>query len=403
MYISKVHLNKLIVRFVLPLIVLSTPASIIYKLNISGFELSISYFFLALLFFLSLFSLAFSSARRHMRGSSDLIVFLSFALLIPFAFHNLNGLDLKFVAFYCAFVFSIVVGASLSDVLTAELRATVYWLVYISVAIGLGFYYLNIPMFDLEVAGGINYFTNEDGRYRLTSVLLNPNAYAYFLLVYFSFFAISSNSIINILMAVIVFIAFLLTESRSAMLSLVVIVSLRLLLKVRYRKYFFAIYVTIVVILMFVLISMSWSSVLTSLNIRFEKYQIALDYIFLTPLYFWAGVPADVSVQRSGVYFSDNMFLLIFLELGFLGFLLFVFVYLKSLYRACSILANRQFGIVRYHAIFLLSSPPVMFFSDYLMFFPLFLFLGLSIGVVAQQSIKSAAMEPVGVRRELLL
>jgi hypothetical protein len=255
-------------------------------------------------------------------------------------------------------------------------------IVYFLTIIGLVLYYFNIPLFDFESTGSELYFTNSYGYYRLSSIILNPNSFAYILLLYFAFFLYSKKSFIGYVMMFLTLVAFLLTESRSALLGLILMLIIYNYQYIKQKIVLFRFSIIGLLFLFIILLVFSSESVLINYDIRFTKFSIALDYIFSSFEYFLLGVPASVSVENNGISFSDNMFLYLIIKMGFLPFLLFTYGYFYSIFKASRILFRENNPNIKPYALFLISSIITMFFSDLLLFSPVYILVGLSIGVL---------------------
>lgn len=382
MKISKSEFNYNFSFLFLWMMIFTMPLTLLFKINFIGIEFSVSYIFLVL--FISISILSYLFMIRFELSFFRKRVFLSF--FISFFLFSLNslyqGLDIKYFIFIFTFIVSIVIGYLYSELIQKYFQKQFNNIVYILVLIGLILYYFNIPVFDFETTGSELYFTNSSGYYRLSSILLNPNSFAYLLLLYFAFFLYSKKNIVNSIFFVIVLISFVLTESRSALIGLVVIFTIYNYQYIKQKMLLFRISIVIILLAFTLLLVFTSHSLLVDYDIRFLKFSIALEYIFSSLEYFLFGVPFGISIENNGISFSDNMFLYLILKMGFLPFVLLMYGYFYSIFKASHILFITNDLRLKPYALFLIGTLLPMFFSNLLLFSPIHVLIGLSIGVL---------------------
>lgn len=382
MKVSKLKFNYNFSFLFLWMMILTIPLSLLFKVNVIGTEFSISYIFLALFILVSILSyffiirFDFSIFRKK--------VFLGFILsFLMFSLNSLyNGIEVKYLIFLTTFLASIVTGFLYSEQIQKYFQKQFKGITYVLVLIGLILYYFNIPLFDFESAGSELYFTNSFGYYRLSSILLNPNSFAYFLLLYFTIYLYSKKNIIENMMMLIVLLAFILTESRSALSGFLLAL---IIFNYQYFKQKILLFKLSIFGLLFgfvLLLVFTSDNLLVDYDVRFSKFAIALQYIFESLEYFLLGVPEGIAIEKNGISFSDNMFLYLMLKMGIIPFILFVYGYFYSIFKASKILFKTKNTALKPYALFLIATLLPMFFSNLLLFSPVYILIGLAIGVL---------------------
>lgn len=367
--------------------VISMPMALFDKFTIAGSEFSASYIFVfcMILTFL-LFSL--SSIKKNFPVEIDNNVLCITVLAFNFLFFSLlNEPDGGFFLGISFWIISIFIGLNMNISGIAKFLKIIFFLAWILSIVGLVLYFLNVPLLDLKTAGRELYFLNSNGYYRASSVFLNPNSFAYFLVFYFCIFSTSINfNIRNFSVFLIVLFAFYFSESRSAMLSLFLIFLFSIFAKVKPTNLSKKLYTINVFILLALLFLLLLSGSLFSYDIRFEKWHMALDIFFGNYEYLLKGIPFSVPLSSQGVTFSDNMFLYILFRLGFFGFFGFFIFYIFLVKKSCMILAyeDHQSQSAPYAMYFLVSSVS-MFYSNFLLFYPIMILHGIAIGIVLQE------------------
>ncbi|WP_152598790.1 hypothetical protein [Janthinobacterium sp. RA13] len=113
---------------------------------------------------------------------------------------------------------------------------------------------------------------------------------------------------------------------------------------------------------------------------------MALDIFFGNYEYLLKGIPFSVPLYSQGITFSDNMFLYILFRLGFFGFFGFFVFYISVLKKSCTILANESaHSQSAPYAMYFLVSSISMFYSNFLLFYPIMILHGIAVGVVLQE------------------
>lgn len=388
MKISKLKLNYNFSFLFLWLMILTIPLSLLFKVNFIGIEFSISYIFLIFFIFISIVMYLFFIKFELKFLTNKVFLLFSFSFLFLLCTNSFyNELDIKFLLFLVTFIFSFIVGYLYSKLIQNYFQRQFSNLIYILVLIGLILYYFNIPLFDFNILDSELYFVNSYGYYRLSSILLNPNNFAYMLLLYFTFYVYSKKKE-SIIIFSLVLAAFLLTESRSAFMGLLIIY---IFYNYQYfkQKVVLNIISLIGIFLLFIfLLIFTNNDFLINYDIRFIKFSIALDYIFYSIEYFFFGVPFIIDIQKDGITFSDNMFLYLMLKMGFFAFFLFIFGYISSIFKASVVLSQKNNLRIKPFALFLISTLLPMFFSNLLLFSPIYILIAISIGVLEKEGVQ---------------
>ncbi|KAB0327128.1 hypothetical protein LSO07_27425 [Janthinobacterium sp. PLB04] len=364
------------------------PMALLDKFTIAGSEFSASYIFVFCMIVTFLF-FALLSVRRNFPVEIDKNILCVTALAFNFLFFSLlNEPDGGFFLGVSFWIVSIFIGLNMDISGRAKFVKIVFFLAWILSIVGLVLYFLNLPLLDLKTAGRELYFLNSNGYYRASSVFLNPNSFAYFLVFYFCIFSVSKKyGVKNCFIFLIVFFAFYFSESRSAMLSLFLILLFSIFLKakpVNLSRKLYAINVFILLVLLFLLLL---SGDLFSYDIRFEKWHMALDIFFGNYEYLLKGIPFSVPLYSQGITFSDNMFLYILFRLGFFGFFGFFIFYIFVVKKSCTILAYEStHSQSAPYAMYFLVSSVSMFYSNFLLFYPIMILHGIAIGIVLQET-----------------
>jgi len=365
-------------------LVFSPPLSLLYKVSFGSFDFSVAYLLLIFYFLVFLFLYLLNPLLGSRQFKKRVMVFSLASLFLCYISELGSGFDPVFIFFYSAFVFSIFVGFWFRDYFVSCFNDWIACITFLAVLVGLYFYYQGIPLFNTEYAGGESYFMNENGRYRLTSVLLNPNSFAYFLIFYFSFYLYGEKGWGKNIVCIFVFFSLFITESRTGGLAFLLSLFVFSLQYFKQKKMLMKLSVAGILVILTLLLFFSYSKILLEYDIRFHKNLISYEYIFSSASNFLVGVPTEITVEKDGVVFSDNMFLEFFISTGGVSLLVFIYFYIYSLFLSISILCTPQRESVKPFAIFVISSLPMMFFSNFLMFFPLNIILGVSIGVVGK-------------------
>ncbi|OEZ84894.1 hypothetical protein JAB6_23280 [Janthinobacterium sp. HH104] len=367
--------------------VISMPMALLDKFTIAGSEFSASYIFVFCMI-LTFLVFALSSIRKNFPIEIDKNFLCVIALAFNFLFFSLlNEPDGGFFLGISFWIISIFIGLNIDTLSETKFLKIIFFLAWTLSIVGLILYFLNLPLLDLKTAGRELYFINSNGYYRASSVFLNPNSFAYFLVFYFCIFSTSRKyDIKHCAVFLIVFLAFYFSESRSAMLSLFLIFLFAIVVKTRPANLSGKLYFLNIAILLALFFLLLLSGDLFSYDIRFEKWHMALDIFFGNYEYLLKGIPFSVPLSSQGITFSDNMFLYILFRLGFFGFLGFFVFYISILKKSCTILANEStHSQSAPYAMYFLVSSVSMFYSNFLLFYPIMILHGIVVGVVLQE------------------
>jgi O-antigen ligase len=257
------------------------------------------------------------------------------------------------------------------------------WLGTVSAILGIVLYSINIPLIDLEAAGSDQYFVDSFGHYRASSIFLNPNSFAYFLMFYvcFSLFGKHEASKRRWLAVVCVVVAFLLSGSRSALAAVGFLLILRMIMSFAPRFRFPLLMVGSVSLLAVLVALIAMADLFVGKDIRFEKWSFSLDIFFKQMQRVYLGMPEDIPLEKLGLHFSDNMFLTILFKLGAVGAAIFATYYLFIMFRAIFSLAYGS-RTMRPFAAYLLGSTVLFFYSNFLYFYPMVLIHGVAAGLL---------------------
>jgi hypothetical protein len=119
----------------------------------------------------------------------------------------------------------------------------------------------------------------------------------------------------------------------------------------------------------------------TSLNVRVIAWQNGIRFLLENWEYIFTGVPIDVPVHYKGRGFSDNYFIYIVIRAGILPALIFIALYLSILKRAIDKIVTREKNeVILISAFFVAISIFPLFLSNYIMFYPIPILLGISAG-----------------------
>lgn len=384
--LNKGRLYAAALLLTLALSIVSMPLVLLQKIQVGGGSFSISYVFVA-----AGIAVAALYRLRHLGRSMDFKVERTSAqlaglfLLIAGA-SLVNGANQKFLISMTFWMIAILVGRSIPVVGQWRLTTGMEWLAVALALVGIGLYHLNLPLFDFEEMASDMYFMNDNGFYRASSVFLNPNSFAYFLVFYLCLAARRPRphgwgTLIGCAIAVV---AMWLSDSRSATLSCTVIVLALCLRRIRpvYARLVYHAFNGTLLTLFAVLLMFAGS--LYAFDIRFEKWHMALG-MWSSQLEYWLlGIPNAVPIERNGITFSDNMFLELLFRLGLFGFLYFLCFYLVMLGRSVAILCGDSIEAkaAAPYALFILASSIPMFYSNYFYFYPVVVLHGLAAGIV---------------------
>lgn len=383
MRIEKGNLYHGLVLFFMAMSIISLPLALLNKIHLGAVEFSVSYLFL----FGILFSVVAHSAthiRRDFGGRFSLSCAMSVGLLLTVVFFAIvNGIDAKLLTCFFLWTFFTLFGISLSDTLLAKFGKMIHRVAFVVVVIGLVFYYINIPLIDLEAIGSDLYFTNDDGHYRAASVFMNPNSFGYYLVFYFCtmFFRKTAWTASGMIVFALALAALQFSGSRSALLAFALLLLIVAFQRIRPVERFYAYgAMNVAMVVCFALILL-FASQIVSYDVRFEKWDMALEIFSQRWQFVICGMPPEITLENLGLVFSDNMFLAILFRLGIFGFAFFLSFYIYLIYSSMRILAADH-SAPKPYAAFLIVSSILMFYSNFLFFFPIVMLHGIAAGVV---------------------
>jgi hypothetical protein len=364
--------------------VLTLPLALVQKVSIGSVEFSASYLFmggiLAWIPLRALFQLPKNVAQRLPASTVLPVVMVGLVVFLGV----FNGFDIRFVQSIVLWVLFTFLGMQISDEALVERFARLMcWLGTVSAILGIVLYSINIPLIDLEAAGSDQYFVDSFGHYRASSIFLNPNSFAYFLMFYvcFSLFGKHEASKRRWLAVVCVVVAFLLSGSRSALAAVGFLLILRMIMSFAPRFRFPLLMVGSVSLLAVLVALIAMADLFVGKDIRFEKWSFSLDIFFKQMQRVYLGMPEDIPLEKLGLHFSDNMFLTILFKLGAVGAAIFATYYLFIMFRAIFSLAYGS-RTMRPFAAYLLGSTVLFFYSNFLYFYPMVLIHGVAAGLL---------------------
>lgn len=220
----------------------------------------------------------------------------------------------------------------------------------LAVVLGILLYHLNIPLYSKEYVGSDQYYAIGD-KYRAMSTFVNPNAFAYFILMFYLFLLFRRGKYF-ILKLILLIYALYLTYSRSALAIFLILVCFEILiLFVRYirglsitkdKQVKYMLVGSIAVILLVMAGLLYYNYILNGFlrvadivnNPRWEKWGVAIEYLLSSPMSFIFGNDLGVAIQSGDVSFSDNQFLYISVFYGMFGFLILSFLYVLNFLNA---------------------------------------------------------------------
>lgn len=370
--LKKIHF--ILLTYFLYFSILLYPLSIFYKFL--GY--SISYIFILFILFISLI--------RLIIYIKSLSLFYILGIYLLYLLVN-NIINIKFLFFMFMFILFIVIGFNYKRFFVKKkfIKSFIKFSVIISI-IGIVLFFLKIPLFDFKVAGSSKYFMLSNGYYRAMSIFLNPNSFAYFIIFSISLLLFYGKYLFSKKMYLIYLIIYLfslyISYSRSAIFSMSLIFVIYFIYKLKIPKnlkliFYIFILVFLFNIFCFLIIN---RELFFNVDIRFLKIDIALDFIKNNFYNFIFGYPYNVSINKNGISFSDNMFLYFFLRGGVILFIIFNYIYIIALLKSIKFIVLKKTEIG--YAVYLFSTLPLMFFSNFLLFFPNIILFSISIGII---------------------
>jgi hypothetical protein len=384
--IEKASLYHGMILFFMALSIISLPLALLKKINVGGLEFSVSYLFLVGI----LASVVVHSVlhiRMDLGGRLNLGGAMSVGLLLTVVFFAIvSGIDGKFLTCFLLWTFFTLFGMSFSRNLLAKFGTLIQLVAFVVVVIGLVFYYVNIPLIDLEAIGSDLYFMNDSGHYRAASVFMNPNSFAYYLIFYFCFMLFRNKTwtISGAVGFVLALAALYFSGSRSAFIAFGLLLLVVALQRLRPVERFYAYGALKVMMAVSFALIMLFSGQLFSYDVRLEKWYFALEIFLRQWQFVLGGIPSEIPLEKLGLVFSDNMYLAILFRLGAFGFVYFLLYYIYLIASSVKILASGDLARKPY-AAFLVVSSIFMFYSNFLFFFPIVMLHGIAVGVVTSR------------------
>jgi len=370
--------------FCIGMSVLTLPLALVQKVSIGSVEFSASYLFMgAILAWTPLRALFHLPKNIWKRLPASTLTPVIMVGLVAF-FGVFNGFDVRFLQSIVLWVLFTFLGMQMNDdALVERFARLMCWLGAVSAILGVVLYLINIPLIDLEAAGSEQYFVDSFGHYRASSIFLNPNSFAYFLMFYLcvSLFGEHETSKRSWFATACVIVAFLLSGSRSALAALGFLVLLRLIMSFAPRFRFPLLMVGNVALIAVLVGLISMADLFIGKDIRFEKWSFSLDIFFKQVQRVYLGIPEDIPLEKLGLHFSDNMFLTILFKLGGVGASVFATYYLFIMFRAIVTLAYGS-RTMRPFTAYLLGSTVLFFYSNFLYFYPMVLIHGVTTGLL---------------------
>lgn len=370
--------------FCIGMSILTLPLALVQKVSIGSVEFSASYLFIgAIVAWTPLWALFHLPKNVWQRLPASMLLPVFTVGLVSF-FGVFNGFDFRFIQSIILWALFTFLGMQMrDDVLVERFARLMCWLGAGSAILGVVLYLINIPLIDLEAAGSDQYFVDSFGHYRASSIFLNPNSFAYFLMFYLcvSLFGKYDTSKRSLLAVACVLVAFLLSGSRSALAALGFLVLLRMIMSFAPRFRFPLLIVGNVALMAGLVGLISMADIFIGKDIRFEKWSFSLDIFFKQIQRVYLGIPEDIPLEKLGLHFSDNMFLTILFKLGSVGATIFATYYLFIMLRAIVTLAYGSWAM-RPFVAYLLGSTVLFFYSNFLYFYPMVLIHGVATGLV---------------------
>lgn len=360
------------------------PFAIIKKVSIGEISFGLHNLFLLGFVLLSLLHLfRFLAAKRNFSKNWIYISLVIFLMMCPIVL-NPGSQSILILLFYIAFA----AGYQLNIIKLNNWGENLSVLIMI---VGLIQWYLNIPLFDPEVAGSDLYFMTADDLYRISSVFLNPNSFAYWLILYLVIAVACICEEFKIYRAVFIMAGLFLlykTDSRSAF-SALVLYFLYLFVYEILRSWLIIFHALVLVALSVSLIYVIFMSAeIFNYDIRFEKWSIGLSYWYENYESILFGVPNSVVLEKYGISFSDNMIIYLLCRYGLIYFMVSVVSYIILQTRSLRVLAKSPIDFQEF-TIFIIPivTLPMLMLSDFLFFSPTALIFGVYFGAVCRRSV----------------
>jgi O-antigen ligase len=382
---SHIKLSERLFFIFLSLFIFTLPTVLVYKIGGEN-GVSTAYLFLMLMVFLFIPSIIQKFFKKNFTYSSIFFVLWFFWIVIT-AFIN-GGIEpiylLSVIVVISSFLFAL--NGRIGEYFFIKLLS----LSMVLSLIGVILFYAKLPLIDFSIAGNDQYFSiGHEGYFRAMSLFTNPNAFGYYLIFSIPVLISLRKNIgtlyfyFNLLLFLF---ALLLTTSRSSIASIVMLIPIYIILyftnschirKVFLNTVFFFLLFCFFLILLFL-------PNLEETNVRFIKWQSVFNFYYVNWEYIFTGAPFGINLFYMGESFSDNMFLYIFIKNGLIGLLFFLlalwFVMIKAIRVLIKSKKYRNYEIGCSYFMVLTLIP--LFFSNFMLFFPISVLFGIASGVV---------------------
>lgn len=382
---SHIKLSERLFFIFLSLFIFTLPTVLVYRIGGEN-GVSIAYLFLMLMVFLFIPSIIQKIFKKNYTYSSIFFVLWFFWIIIT-TFIN-GGVEaiylLSVIVVISSFLFAL--NGRIGEYFFIKLLS----LSMILSLIGIILFYAKIPLIDFSIAGNDQYFSiGHEGYFRAMSLFTNPNAFGYYLIFSIPVLISLRKSIgklyfyFNLLLFIF---ALLLTTSRSSIASIVMLIPIYAILyfakNYQIRKIFLNT-VFLFLLLCFIIILLNLQN-LEWLDVRFIKWQSVFNFYDMNLEYIFTGSPFGTDLIYMDQYFSDNMYLDIFIKNGLIGLLCFFlalwFIMTKAIHILVKSKKYRNYEVACSYFMLLTLIP--LFFSNFLIFFPISVLFGIASGVV---------------------
>ena len=360
------------------------PLAIVHKINLNGVQFGLHYFLL----FIFLSSGVVPLLNRIYLFVETRVLLLC---VLPFLGLLICTINLVPVGFFLPLVFglsmcffSMIYGLTLQKEKFAQFGEVVLKCGIMICVLGWLLYIANIPLFDSEVTGSSYYFMNSGGKYRAMSVFLNPNSFAYFLVFMFCILLSFNQMSLTYRIAVGSLLIYLLfaSGSRSAMAATMFVWLISIISRKR-SNIRIALVCGLVVALLLALVSvLSNLTAFINMDVRAEKWLSGLEIYSFNARTLMFGVPTGIDLNNGKESFSDNFYLLVLFRTGIVGFIFFSLLCSFLLFLAIRQIFASVAPLEKAMSLFILGAMILMFFSNFLLFTPINMLFGISVGVL---------------------
>lgn len=375
-YSSKLYLNFM---FYITLITLFMPSALFTKINMGSTSFGFHYVGLVLFLIFMTCKARAIFTKVHMLSLSTILFYLLFCVTFN------HELDLKYVISYLTYSYCFSIGHfNAKNGFIQQDSRTIYMarvLLLVTCIVGLLFYFLNIPMFDLEYAGSTNVFLMENGKYRAASLFLNPNGFAYFILPFIISILVNlkeRRKYFDVFIFILAITSVWSSDSRSTLIAFLLVVILLVSRSILGKK---SIYVFILLGLgAFIALWGMWADI-QEYDIRYAKYSLAFDYALLYVQNLFVGFPSNEFVSDTEITFSDNLFIYMIVKQGIIGSTIFFSTLAISVIKAFRIFNSTTKNITALScSLFTIVLPIVFLLSDTINFYPVNMLIGYALG-----------------------